>query len=85
MIEALLGLLSGGGSILIAALTAIVALIGLFFRVRHTAKAEVRNELEVKSLRTSVRSTRAREDIDGNLSELSDDELDKLRQQYTTG
>lgn len=83
LINFLLSLVSEGGTVLIAAATAIGSLVAVFFSIKHSAKKEVRDGIRAEAYKKSLKSMQEREAIESNTDRLNDDELDRLLDQYT--
>lgn len=82
IITALLGLFTGSSSTLVTAVTAMLALIGIFFRVKAVGRKEARNESTTHAYKEALQSARIRQDIEEHVDGLSDAELNRLRSQY---
>jgi hypothetical protein len=80
----LLSFLSGGGSIILPALVSLLALVGAFFGLRRSGYNQAQAEAKASTYKKAYENEVTRKQVEQDLRNMSDDELERLRQQYTS-
>lgn len=82
LISPIIGLFTGGANILLTVLGSVMALVAVFFRVKHLGKKEATDEMRSKLHKRAYQEEKRRRELDDMLIDLGDDELNRLRDKY---
>lgn len=84
LVTTIINLLVGGSSVLLPALAALIALIGAFFGIKRSGYKQAKAEAEVKTYKEAYRNEVDRQAIEDDITRMSDAELERLRDRYSS-